>query len=85
MIERAPVSRSDASALPLDDPEAGVLWQRACRNRGEGARARIILVAGVDEAGRGPLAGPVAVAAVILDPAHPITGLDDSKNRKSVV
>lgn len=37
------------------------------------------LVAGVDEAGRGPLAGPVVVAAVILDPARPIRGLDDSK------
>lgn len=37
------------------------------------------LAAGVDEAGRGPLAGPVAVAAVILDPARPIDGLDDSK------
>ncbi|PJK05332.1 ribonuclease HII [Lysobacteraceae bacterium NML71-0210] len=37
------------------------------------------LVAGVDEAGRGPLAGPVAVAAVILDPARPIDGLNDSK------
>ena len=37
------------------------------------------LVAGVDEAGRGPLAGPLAVAAVILDPAWPIAGLDDSK------
>jgi ribonuclease HII len=36
-------------------------------------------VAGVDEAGRGPLAGPVAVAAVVLDPARPIAGLDDSK------
>ncbi len=36
-------------------------------------------IAGVDEAGRGPLAGPVAVAAVILDPARPIAGLDDSK------
>lgn len=36
-------------------------------------------VAGVDEAGRGPLAGPVVVAAVILDPARPIAGLDDSK------
>jgi len=36
-------------------------------------------VAGVDEAGRGPLAGPLAVAAVILDPARPIAGLDDSK------
>jgi ribonuclease HII len=37
------------------------------------------LVAGVDEAGRGPLAGPVVVAAVILDPARTIRGLDDSK------
>jgi ribonuclease HII len=37
------------------------------------------LTAGVDEAGRGPLAGPVVVAAVILDPARPIGGLDDSK------
>ncbi|WP_425598262.1 ribonuclease HII [Dyella amyloliquefaciens] len=39
----------------------------------------IRLIAGVDEAGRGPLAGPVAVAAVILDPARPIAGLNDSK------
>ena len=38
-----------------------------------------ILLAGVDEAGRGPLAGPVAAAAVILDPAYPIDGLADSK------
>lgn len=36
-------------------------------------------VAGVDEAGRGPLAGPVAAAAVILDPDDPISGLNDSK------
>ncbi|MEO5962522.1 MAG: ribonuclease HII [Thermomonas sp.] len=39
----------------------------------------ILLVAGIDEAGRGPLAGPVSVAAVILDPLRPIDGLDDSK------
>lgn len=37
------------------------------------------LVCGVDEAGRGPLAGPVYAGAVILDPARPIDGLRDSK------
>ena len=37
------------------------------------------LVCGIDEAGRGPLAGPVVAAAVILDPAQPIDGLNDSK------
>ena len=40
---------------------------------------RLILVAGVDEAGRGPLAGPVVAASVILDPARPVRGLADSK------
>lgn len=39
----------------------------------------IDLIAGVDEAGRGPLAGPVVVAAVILDPMRRINGLADSK------
>ena len=39
----------------------------------------ILLVCGVDEAGRGSLAGPVSAAAVILDPDHPIEGLADSK------
>lgn len=42
-------------------------------------RDAVLWVAGVDEAGRGPLAGPVSAAAVILDPARPIQGLDDSK------
>ncbi|KAA3620501.1 MAG: ribonuclease HII [Proteobacteria bacterium] len=37
------------------------------------------LIAGVDEAGRGPLAGPVVAAAVVLDPANAIAGLRDSK------
>ena len=37
------------------------------------------LVCGIDEAGRGPLAGAVVAAAVILDPLRPIPGLDDSK------
>lgn len=42
-------------------------------------------VAGIDEAGRGPLAGPVAAAAVILDPAAIPPGLDDSKRLPSEV
>jgi len=39
----------------------------------------LVLICGVDEAGRGPLAGPVSAAAVILDPVRPIEGLADSK------
>ena len=42
-------------------------------------KKRPLLVAGVDEVGRGPLAGPVVAAAVILDPENPIEGLADSK------
>jgi len=38
-----------------------------------------MIIAGTDEVGRGPLAGPVVAAAVILDPARPIAGLADSK------
>ena len=40
---------------------------------------RLQLICGVDEAGRGPLAGAVYAAAVILDPQRPIAGLADSK------
>lgn len=40
---------------------------------------KLEIIAGVDEAGRGPLAGPVSAAAVILDDARPINGLADSK------
>ena len=46
---------------------------------GTGSGGAERLVAGVDEAGRGPLAGPVVAAAVILDPAVRIVGLGDSK------
>lgn len=42
------------------------------------------LICGVDEAGRGPLAGPVYAAAVILDPARPIDGLRDSKKLTAI-
>ena len=43
-------------------------------------RARAGVVCGVDEAGRGPLCGPVCVAAVILDPAAPVDGVNDPKS-----
>ena len=52
------------------------LLRAACRAGGDGVRSRI---AGVDEAGRGPLAGPVVAAAVILRPGRGIAGLADSK------
>lgn len=48
-------------------------YENAAREKG------ILLVAGMDEAGRGPLAGPVVAAAVILDPDKPVYGVDDSK------
>lgn len=49
------------------------------------ASYRVPLVAGIDEAGRGCLAGPVYAAAVILDHGHGIRGLDDSKKLKADV
>lgn len=39
-----------------------------------------MIILGIDEAGRGPLSGPVVVAGVILNPDEPIDGLGDSKN-----
>jgi ribonuclease HII len=42
-------------------------------------QTEVRLIVGVDEVGRGPLAGPVVAAAVILDPLRPIPGLADSK------
>lgn len=64
----------------LEPPCAAPPPARAPRGPRRGAAAAISTrVAGVDEAGRGPLAGPLAVAAVILDPARPIEGLNDSK------
>jgi ribonuclease HII len=45
----------------------------------EGQSRGFLRIAGVDEAGRGPLAGPVVAAAVILPPEGPLAGLDDSK------
>jgi ribonuclease HII len=64
--------------------EANVLCGNAVMDTPASARSKASpkiarLVAGVDEAGRGPLAGPLAVAAVILNPRRRIRGLDDSK------
>lgn len=59
---------SNRAERPAPEPrQLDLLWQP------------IGLVAGVDEAGRGPLAGPVVAAAVILDELQPIEGLNDSK------
>ena len=64
------VSEFSASANPSS---------RSSHSLGDEANVKSIFIAGVDEAGRGPLAGPLAVAAVILDPDRPIAGLNDSK------
>jgi len=72
-------------ALATQEPPLARLRERG-RGRGNGHGFhysglfdKAMTVCGVDEAGRGPLAGPVVAAAVILDPARPIVGLNDSK------
>lgn len=70
------MSRAPQSArLPLAEPAIRPSFrrERAAMKRG------VFPVAGCDEAGRGPLAGPVVAAAVILDPNRVPKGLDDSK------
>ena len=63
--------------------QLGLDWPAPPRTRGALPSRRVrrlpALVAGGDEAGRGPLAGPVVAAAVILDELHPVRGLADSK------
>ncbi len=61
------MTRHNARSHNLQAPFA---WEEAVRED---------QICGVDEAGRGPLAGPVFAAAVLLDPRRPITGLRDSK------
>lgn len=60
-------SKAKSPAKAAVEPQASFVWEVPG------------LVAGVDEAGRGPLAGPVVAAAVILDDLKPIKGLADSK------
>src|ERR1700742_155986 len=70
------MSRKAAPRLPLGDPvkvRPSFARERAAMKRG------VFPVAGCDEAGRGPLAGPVVAAAVILDPDRIPRGLNDSK------
>ena len=69
------MSRSAAVRLPLADPELRPTFARERRALAKG----VWPVAGCDEAGRGPLAGPVVAAAVVLDPKRVPRGLDDSK------
>ena len=66
-MSRPKAPRSAGAGSLFDAPSTSLVGTRPLR------------IAGVDEAGRGPLAGPVSVAAVILDPARPIEGLNDSK------
>ena len=61
--------------MPLTEPILRPSFRRERRALNNG----IFPIAGCDEAGRGPLAGPVVAAAVILDPAHIPRGLNDSK------
>ena len=73
------MSKLSASANPSPQPRFASEEALFGRQQQVASQSESIFIAGVDEAGRGPLAGPLAVAAVILDPGRPIAGLDDSK------
>lgn len=60
-------------------PTAKDLWKQMSAFEREAQAAGYQLVCGIDEAGRGPLAGPVVAAACLLDPEHPVFGVNDSK------
>jgi ribonuclease HII len=66
-------SRSDSLLLPVEPGKPDFASERKLMRSG------IELIVGIDEAGRGPLAGPVVAAAVILNPKKIPEGLDDSK------
>lgn len=77
-----------ADVSPLT--RSGVRQRRTGKKKGQPSMRQIALqwgvnglIAGVDEAGRGPLAGPVVAAAVILDDLNPVAGLADSKQLSS--
>jgi ribonuclease HII len=68
-------AKPDTKRLPLKEPALRPTFRRERRALNSGT----FPVAGCDEAGRGPLAGPVVAAAVVLDPARIPRGLNDSK------
>lgn len=63
-------------------PTAKSLWMQMTAFEREAQEAGYMLVCGIDEAGRGPLAGPVVAAACLLDPERPVFGVNDSKQLK---
>jgi ribonuclease HII len=75
MIRKAAARAEAAPRLPLRDAPERPTFARERRALARG----LLPVAGCDEAGRGPLAGPVVAAAVILDPQRVPRGLNDSK------
>jgi ribonuclease HII len=75
MIRKAAAKTDGAPRLPLKDAPERPTYARERRAMARG----LVPVAGCDEAGRGPLAGPVVAAAVILDPKRVPRGLNDSK------
>src|SRR5262245_16890644 len=68
-------TRQSEQRLPLNEPILRPTFRRERRWLARG----IFPIAGCDEAGRGPLAGPVVAAAVVLDPKRIPRGLNDSK------
>jgi ribonuclease HII len=73
--QKPAIRRAAAERLPLNEPALRPSFRRERRALNNG----IWPVAGCDEAGRGPLAGPVVAAAVVLDPERIPRGLNDSK------
>jgi ribonuclease HII len=70
-----PRKAAESKRLPIKEPVLRPTFRRERRGLGQG----IWPIAGCDEAGRGPLAGPVVAAAVVLDPERIPRGLNDSK------
>ena len=84
-MKQRSAKRRNSGGLLFADPPADAHEERRVSDSPFPIPDSRLLIAGVDEAGRGPLAGPVTVAAVILDPARPIAGLDDSKKLSEAV